>query len=275
LAELAHVVLSDAAEPMRLLKNLPLTALLGLTIANGCASTQSLVESRFAALHGCRAESVHATAGGWVATGCGVRAHFTCFDTDDDHHHDEDQPIAGRILEDMLFSGLDSDDVCIQEQVERGPEYAQPKDPTEVWKGKDGAVRLRADVPLMDTPRGQLRIIGLPTWRDPAVAVRVTLQIENPLPEPCPSKLWVDGTATPALPSVRNGDSAVTVALTAEQLAAISRAQHASFDICGWIANLDSGARSRVRLFAGRFADARARLLPAAEAQREQAAGAK
>lgn len=254
---------------MALLKKLPLTALLVLA---GCASTQSLVERRFAALHGCRAESVHATAGGWVASGCGVRAHFTCFDTDDDHHHDEDTPIAGRILGAMLFSGLDSADVCIQEQVASGPEYAQPKDPTEVWKGDDGAVRLRADVPLMDTPRGQLRLVGLPTWRDPAVGARVTLQIENPLPETCPGKLWVDGVATPALPSVRNGDSAVTVALTAEQLAALSRAQRASFDICGWVANLDAGARARVRLFAGRFADARARLLPAAEAERQAAA---
>jgi hypothetical protein len=272
LAELAHVVLSERVVITPLLKKLPLLALFGLAMATGCASTQSLVESRFAALHGCRAETVHATAGGWVATGCGVRAHFTCFDTDDDHHHDEDQPIAGRILEGILFSGLDSADVCIQEQVDSGPEYAQPKDPTEVWKGDDGAVRLRADVPLMDTPRGQLRLVGLPTWRDPAVAARVTLQIENPLPETCPSKLWVDGVATPALPSVRNGDSAVTVALTAEQLAALSRAQHASFDVCGWIANLDTGARARVRLFAGRFADARARLLPAAEAARAQAA---
>jgi hypothetical protein len=254
-----------------LLKNLPLTALLALTFSTGCAGTRSLVESRFAALHGCPAETVTRTSGGWVATGCGVRAHFTCFDTDDDHHHDEDQPIAGRILESMLFSGLDRDDVCIQEQVGGGQEYAQPRDPTEVWTGDDGAVRLRADVPLMDTPRGQLRLVGLPTWRDPAVAVRVTLELDNPLAETCPATLWIDGVATPVLPSVRNGDRVVTVALEAEQLAALARAQYASFDICGWVANLDAGARARVRLFAGRFADARARLLPAAEAARQQA----
>jgi hypothetical protein len=272
LAELAHVVLSERLVSPALLKNHPLTALLAVVLGTGCAGTQSLVESRFAALHGCRAETVRAVSGGWVATGCGVRAHFTCFDTDDDHHHDEDTPIAGRILGAMLFSGLDSDDVCIQEQVEGGLEYAQPRDPTEVWTGQDGAVRLRADVPLMDTPRGQVRFVGLPTWRDPAVAARVTLQLENPLAETCSAKLWIDGVATPVLPSVRNGDNIVTVALEAEQLAALARAQHASFDVCGWIAAFDPGARARVRLFAGRFADARARLLPAAEAQRQQAA---
>jgi hypothetical protein len=273
LAELAHVVLSEHAVPMALLKNFLLTGLLILVLATGCAGTQSLVESRFAALHGCRAETVTAVAGGgWIATGCGVRAHFNCFDTDDDHHHDEDTPIAGRILGAMLFSGLDSDDVCIQEQVDSGPEYAQPRDPTEVWTGDDGAVRLRADVPLMDTPRGQVRFVGLPTWRDPAVAARVTLQLESPLAATCPAKLWIDGVSSPVLPSVRNGDSTVTVALEAEQLAALARAQHASLDICGWVANLDAGSRARVRLFAGRFADARARLLPAAEAERQRAA---
>lgn len=271
MAGLAHVVLSEHAVNLPLLKNFPLTALASVVLAAGCAGTQSLVESRFAALHGCPAETVTATRGGWVATGCGVRAHFTCFDTDDDYQHDEDTPIAGQVLGAMLFSGLDSDDVCIQEQVDSGSEYAQPRDPTEVWKGEDGAVRLRADVPLMDTPRGQLRLVGVPTWRDPAVAARVTLELGKPLAATCPAKLWIDGVATQVLPSVRNGDSTVTLAIEAQQLAALARAQHASFEICGWVANLDPGARARVRLFAGRFADARARLLPAAEAARQHA----
>jgi len=59
--------------------------LLGATLAfavMGCVSTQSMVQSRFAALHGCRAETVTRTASGWVVTGCGVRAQFYCFDTD-------------------------------------------------------------------------------------------------------------------------------------------------------------------------------------------------
>lgn len=250
-----------------LLKNFPLTALIGLVLANGCAGTQSLVERRFAALHGCPAETVMAVNGGWVATGCGVRAHFMCFDTDDDDHYDEDETIAGHIVSSMLFSGLGDDDVCIQEQVDRVAERMQPpRDPTEVSKAKDGSVRLRMHVPL-SAPDGLLVVTGAPEWRDPSVAVRMTLEGEEPLAEPCAAQLWIEGAAS-HLPALRNSDSTISMALTADQLAQLAESEHVSFEACGRVVPLDAGARARLRLYASRYADARARLLPAAEAAR-------
>jgi len=236
-----------------------------LVVLVGCAGTQSLVHSRFQALHGCAADAVYRTAGGFVAVGCGVRAHFVCFDTDDDDD-DDDSLIAELLIEPMF----ERDNVCIQEQVERGREHVVPRDPTEVAKGKDGTVRLRASVPLMDAPRGQLSFVGAPTFADPAVAVRMSLELREPLAETCTGRVWVDGAASPIKYVKRENDATVLFAITSEQLAALARAHTAALEACGQVAKLDLGALPRIRLFAGRFAGARARLLPAASAARDR-----
>jgi hypothetical protein len=197
-----------------------------------------------------------------------VEAHFVCFDNDDDDddYDSDEETFVGHVVGRMLFSGLDDDDVCIQEQVDRGPERVQLRDPTVVSKGQDGTARLRAHVPLLDSPRGALTLVGIPEWRDPSVAIRMALELETALPEPCQARLWVDGVPA-AVRSERKGDATVTMAVTAEQLARLAQAQHAGLEACGTVAMLDAGATARLRLFAGRFGDARARLLPAAMAK--------
>ena len=237
-----------------------LTLVAGLALA-GCASTQSLVQTRFQALHGCPADVVHRTAGGFVAIGCGVRAHFVCFDTDDD----DDDSLIGDLVFDPMF---ERDDVCIQEQVDRGPEHVAPRDPTEVSKTKDGAVRLRASVPLMSEPRGGLYLMAAPTFKDPAVAIRMSLELNEPLADKCSARVWADGVSSPVAYVKRESDATVLLAVTSDQLAQLARASTAALEACGQLAKLDLGALPRIRLFERRFAEARARLLPAASAAR-------
>jgi hypothetical protein len=226
-----------------------------LAVAAGCASSQSVVESRFAALHGCRAEKVVPTASGWIAIGCGVRAHFYCFDTDDEDYDSDEDTILGH----LLFSGNDGDDVCVQEQVDVHKERVQVKDPTIVAKGADGTVRLKAFVPLLDAPRGELLFSAAPGWKVPGIGIRMVLELEQPLPETCPAQVWIDGKAE-AVRSQRHGDAAVLIAITSDQLARMGQAKNLSLQACDHVATLHHGGLARVRLFASRFAETRARV---------------
>jgi hypothetical protein len=224
-----------------------------------------MVERRFQALHGCQAETVTETAGGWMAVGCGVRAHFMCFDKD---HESND------LLMDLLFDdALVSDDVCIQEQVDRGREHAAPRDPTVVSKGADGTVRLRAHVTLRGEPRGDLLLVGAPTWKDSAIGIRMSLELDEPLPEDCRARIWIEGDAIDVR-SLRDSDNSVQMAVPIERLAEVGKADSAALEACGRITALDFGALSRIRLFASRFSETRARLLPAAPASARTASAA-
>lgn len=223
--------------------------------AVGCATTQSLVKQRFAALHGCAATRVTASAGGgWVATGCGIRAHFVCFDPN------RETTFTGAVLDDLVVG----DDVCIQEQVDARPERFEVHDPIVVSKAQDGSARLRLRVPLFSAPRGELSLIGAPSWRDPAVALRVALQLDEPLPDSCSARLWIDGAESRVRQRERESATALRLALTSEQLAQLGHANAVALELCGHLVQFDRGARARVRLFAERFATARTRLLPAA-----------
>lgn len=255
-------MLSNAGQMALLIRFLLSTA---LAVAAGCVSTQSMVESRFLSLHGCRAETVTRTASGWVATGCGVRAQFYCFDTDDDDDYDSDEET---LLGHLLFSGLDDDgdDVCVQEQVNARPERVQPRDPTIVSKGRDGTVRLQAHVPLLDAPRGELLLSAAPAWNVPGIGIRMALELEQPLPDACAAQVWIDGKAE-AVRSARQGEFAVAMAITSDQLARMGQAKNLAFQACDRVATLHYGGLARVRLFASRFAETRARVFtPAAQA---------
>jgi hypothetical protein len=236
-----------------------------LAAAAGCASTQSVVESRFAALHGCRAETVTPTRSGWIATGCGVRAQFYCFDTDDEDYDSDEDTILGH----LLFSGNDGDDVCVQEQVDVRTQRVQTRDPTIVAKGADGTVRLKAYVSLLDTPRGELLFSAAPAWKVPGIGIRMALELEQPLPDTCAAQVWIDGKAE-AVRSVRQGEAAVAMAITSDQLARMGQARNLAFQACDRVATLHYGGLARVRLFASRFAETRSRVFtPATQARAE------
>jgi hypothetical protein len=79
----------------------------------GAAFESNKVGRKFESMYGCQPTSVTYAAEGWWATGCGHRAHYTCFDTGDDdsalaslafgsdvcmqdHHEHLDQPLVQR-----------------------------------------------------------------------------------------------------------------------------------------------------------------------------------
>ena len=247
-----------------------LAALSTLALLGGCGSllNANYVGNRFEAIHGCSAERVVTTYGGYRVEGCGIRAHFACRDPDPDpvsdgYEYDDDQPLLANLMLGILHSAIDDSverDICIHEHSERvGPSAPAPAalprpDPIRHSKTRKGELRMSIRLPLAE--RGD-RMIGFPTMAEPAVALRVHRGVEAG----CAIGLRIDGEHLPVADShVRRQPDDVAIALTTATLERLALARHASIELCG--ARFDLGAESlaRLRLFASRYTAARARL---------------
>jgi hypothetical protein len=110
-----------------------------LVLLFGCATAleQSQVEDRFRTLFACPSPHVVSEAGGYRAEGCGVTAHFRCFE--DARTFGSQNPSAA----DALFSMALSSDTCVLEHSARAPR-AKGDRAVERFRANDGVVRLKA-----------------------------------------------------------------------------------------------------------------------------------
>src|SRR5687768_2568479 len=110
--------------------------MLGLALLTGCGAAieQSQVESRFRSMFACASPHVVAEGGGYRAEGCGVTAHFRCFEGPRAYDQRKGDSLLGAAL---------ATDTCVLEHSERA---ARPRAERTVERANsdDGVVRLRA-----------------------------------------------------------------------------------------------------------------------------------
>ena len=240
-----------------------------LLLCSGCAMAieSSRVSRRFSTVFNCPNPTVRGVGGGYVAEGCGVVAHFSCFDDGDDDDYEAPPgasvggAILGAVLHGMIAGSLDPD-TCILEHAERPASVAPPTPAERVSRAREPTqgLTVRARVVLKG---GQLKGLGRPEAHPEHVLL--TVHTTKRLPSgACQAELFRDGVRLPVEQVRRQGAYDVRLLMRSEQLRNVHHAVRLSGAACGFEFELDEAGRETLGIFYARFAEERARAQAAA-----------
>jgi hypothetical protein len=230
--------------------------MVSLLVSSGCARAieRSEVTRRFNSLFACSNPHVVSASGGYRAEGCGVTAHFRCFDTPEprDHHRAHEGDGLGHAIADVAQLSLDSD-TCILEHSER---REMPKHAAAVEKKRSSeGVRLKTRALVHG---GHLEAVGMPK-KDAEHAILAVHSIRDLGAAPCQASLFRDGTALSLVQVARVSDHEARLALRVSDLKDLHRAQRLSGSVCGFEFELDAEGQKAASLFEVRFREELAR----------------
>jgi hypothetical protein len=212
----------------------------------GVAIERSEVEQRFRSLFACASPHVAGETGGYLVEGCGVTAHFRCFEGARAYDQRHDGGILGAAF---------ASDTCVLEHSERAP-MPRPEERLERDKTSDGKLRLRAGGLVQG---GQLEAVAVPeTDREHVLlCVHRTARFNT---EPCTADLFRNGDPVPVLQVRRPGDHDLRLAIRADSLRGLHEAQRFAGRVCGFDFELSADGRKALSLFEMRFREELARL---------------
>jgi len=236
--------------------------MLGCSALIGCsiALERGAVSQRFSTVFNCDNPKVTGEAGGYRAEGCGVVAHFRCFDTDRDSDSDEDaDTLGGAIARTFVEEGLEAD-TCIMEHSERQPASSAPAAsearPVARAREGDGSVSIRARILFRG---GHLALLGRPA-KFPDHALLSVKSIRALTASPCAAELFVDGVSIPLEQVERYNDHEARLLIRAEALRDADQAVRVAGAACGAEFELDANGRAALGLFEARFREEHSRL---------------
>jgi hypothetical protein len=203
----------------------------------------------------CPAADVRGAAGGYVVEGCGVTAHFTCFDSDDDWQSLAEPGSTGALIG-TIFDGATGRDTCILEHSERVARTLAAT-PSPVYR-REAAAEVTLKTRLLFAG-GHLRLVGKPTQHREHVLLFVHTAVRRLAPSPCRAALYHDGVALPIARVERTGDHDARVLIRVDDLADAQRSVRFAGAVCGAEFDLDEASREALGLFHARFREELAR----------------
>jgi hypothetical protein len=220
-----------------------LAMLMMLLSSCGAALERSQVEQRFRTVFACASPHVLGEPGGYLVEGCGVSAHFRCFESA--RAYDERQK--------SLLGVALATDTCLLEHSERAP---RPKPESNVARARSGdQLRLRARALVHG---GHVEALVLPS-QDREHAVLAIHSIARLDEDPCRVDLFRDGSVLEVLQVRRVGDHEVRMAIRAESLRDLDQAQRLAGRACGFEFELAPEGLKTLSLLEVRFREELAR----------------
>jgi hypothetical protein len=213
--------------------------LMVLLASCGAALDRQHVEERFRSLFACATPKVSGEYGGYLVQGCGVTAHFQCFESARAYDRRHNGGILGAAL---------ATDTCVLEHSERAP---RPRAEATVARSSEceGPVRLKARALVRG---GNIEATALPGMDREHVVLSVH-SIPRLGDEPCRVDLFRDGSPLDVLQVRRVGDHEVRMAIRAESLRDLDQAQRLAGHACGFEFELGPEGLKTLSLLEVRF----------------------
>jgi hypothetical protein len=244
--------------------------LLAVAALAGCAAAleRSHVARRFSTIFQCDDSQVRRESGGYVVEGCGVSAHFTCFDSDDDWESLAEPGSTGALIGGIV-DGATGRDTCIlehSEHVARAVEVAPPVQRKQAQAGVTIETRLMF-------AGGHLVALGKPAQHPEHALLLVHTALRRLAPSPCQAALYHDGAPVPIERLERTGDHDARLLIRVASLAESHRSVRFAGSVCGAEFDLDDASRQALGLFHARFSEALSRGAQRLASGGEQAVG--
>lgn len=230
--------------------------LLAACALTGCAGVErSQVSQRFTTMFHCQASDVRGGGGRYVVEGCGVTAHFTCFDSDDDRDSWAEPGSTGALIG-ALLDGATGRDTCLLEHSERITRTAAATPPPVYRREAETGVTLKARLLFAG---GHLLLRGKPAEHPEHALLVVHTAVRRLAPDPCQAALYHDGVSIPIAKVERVGEHDARVLIRVDDLADAQRAVRFAGAVCGAEFELDHASREALGAFHARFREELAR----------------
>jgi hypothetical protein len=230
--------------------------LLAFCALAGCAGVErSQVARRFTTMFHCQASDVRGAGGRYVVEGCGVSAHFTCFDSDDDRASWAEPSSTGALIG-ALLDGASGRDTCILEHSERITRTAAPTPPPVFGRPAESGVTLKARLLFAG---GHVLLRAKPAQHPAHALLVVHTAVRRLAPSPCQAALYQDGVSIPIAKVERVGEHDARVLFEVDYLADAERSARFAGGVCGAEFDLDEPSRQTLGVFHARFREALAR----------------
>lgn len=230
--------------------------LLGVCTVAGCAAAaeRAHVARRFTTMFQCADVDVRSAGGSHVAEGCGVIAHFTCFDSDDDRERLV-EPGSTAALIGAIADGATGRDTCILEHSQRLTRPVAVAPPVHRKQAAAGAT-LRTRLLYHG---GHLLLVGKPAQHPDHALLLVHTAVRRMAPSPCRGALYHDGVSVPIEKVERTGEHDARVLIRVDALADADRSVRFAGAVCGVDFDLDGSSREALGRFHARFLEERTR----------------